>query len=264
MSENNDLLNKIISNLEYQKQVFGDNYYSEKVEIPIREISTENSEKIEEPVEVEVPVPAFSIQEEEMPKKSTIDTDWKNSKELNVLYDKIHNCLECELGQTRNEFVFGSGNPNADLLIIGEAPGADEDKQGLPFVGRAGQLLTKIIEAINFTRDDVYIANIIKCRPPNNRRPKTDEVEKCEPYLQKQIELIDPKFILALGKTAIDTLLKKDHTMRDIRGEFMDYNGRKLMVTYHPAALLRNPNWKRPVWEDVKKLRAAYDEIISN
>ena len=189
--------------------------------------------------------------------------DWTKSRDLISLNKNICDCMECPLGETRNEFVFGSGNPNADILVIGEAPGADEDKQGLPFVGRAGKLLTKILEAINLSRDEVFIANIIKCRPPGNRRPEKIEIEKCEPYLKKQIELIDPMFILALGKTAVDTLLKKNHTMKDVRGKFTEYEGRKMMVTYHPAALLRNPNWKRPVWEDVQLLRKAYDQELA-
>ncbi len=168
--------------------------------------------------------------------------------------------MECRLGDTRNSFVFGSGNPNADILIIGEAPGADEDSQGLPFVGAAGKLLTKILEAIELSRDEVYIANIIKCRPPENRRPEKDEIAQCEPYLQKQIELIKPAFILALGLTAVNTLFKKNHQMQDIRGKVMNYHGVSLLATYHPAALLRNPNWKKPAWEDVQLLRSMYDE----
>ncbi len=188
---------------------------------------------------------------------------WSKSKDLISLKEMICNCMECPLGETRNEFVFGSGSPNADILVIGEAPGADEDKQGLPFVGRAGKLLTKILEAIGLSREEVFIANIIKCRPPSNRRPEKGEIEKCEPYLKKQIELIDPMFILALGKTAVDTLLRKNHTMKDVRGKFTEYEGRKMMVTYHPAALLRNPNWKRPLWEDVQLLRKAYDEELA-
>jgi DNA polymerase len=158
--------------------------------------------------------------------------------------------------------VFGSGNPNADIMFIGEAPGADEDQQGLPFVGRAGKLLTKIIEAIDLTRNDVYIANIIKCRPPNNRRPLAPEVEQCEPYLKKQIELINPKFIMSLGLTSIDTLLKSKHKMKDSRGKVFEYEGKKLFVTYHPAALLRNPNWKKDTWEDMKMLRKMYDKEL--
>lgn len=183
----------------------------------------------------------------------------ENICSLDELQVAMENCQRCGLGATRNKLVFGSGNPNADLLIIGEAPGAEEDLKGEPFVGRAGQLLTDILLAINFKREDVYIANICKCRPPGNRRPSLEEVYCCETYLKKQIEIISPKFILALGLTAADALFKKTHKMAEIRGRFLDYNGIKTMVTYHPAALLRNPSWKRPVWEDVQLLRKMYD-----
>lgn len=190
--------------------------------------------------------------------------NWQSASNLDELNELIHDCIECPLGETRNKFVFGEGNPNAEIFVIGEGPGADEDAQGRPFIGRAGQLLTKILKAIEFEREDVFIGNIVKCRPPNNRRPEAAEVEKCEQYLHKQIELIDPQFILALGLTAVDTLLKSKHKMADIRGNFMDYRGRRMMVTYHPAALLRNPALKKPVWEDVQKLRAAYDEYMKS
>jgi DNA polymerase len=168
--------------------------------------------------------------------------------------------MQCPLGQTRTKFVFGVGNPNADIMIIGEAPGADEDAKGEPFVGRAGQLLTKILQAINFEREEVFIANILKCRPPDNRTPIPSEVEQCEPYLLKQIELIKPKFILAVGLTAANTLLKQKFKMADIRGKIFDYHGVNMLITYHPAALLRNPEWKKYTWEDVQLLRRLYDE----
>lgn len=163
------------------------------------------------------------------------------------------------LGHTRTNFVFGSGNPNADIMIVGEAPGADEDEQGLPFVGRAGQLLTKILEAIDLPRDEVYICNILKCRPPNNRKPLAGETDQCEPYLWKQIEIVKPKLILALGLTAANTLLKNKESMTNLRGKIHDYHGIRTLVTYHPAALLRNPEWKKYTWDDVKLLRNLYD-----
>jgi uracil-DNA glycosylase len=190
--------------------------------------------------------------------------DWKNASSLPELKLAISNCKECPLGNQRTKFVFGEGNPNADIMIIGEAPGRDEDLQGMPFVGRAGQLLTKILESIGLNREDVFIGNICKCRPPENRQPETGEVEKCEPYLKKQIELINPAFILSLGLTSINTLLKTKNKMADIRGQVLDYHGKKLLVTYHPAALLRNPNWKRFVWEDMKNLKSLYDEHLKN
>lgn len=157
--------------------------------------------------------------------------------------------------------VFGVGNPQADLMLIGEAPGEQEDKQGEPFVGAAGQLLDKIMGAINFDRDQIYIANILKHRPPGNRNPNTEEIERSLPYLMRQIELISPKVILCLGKVSGTTLLGRDDTLRSLRGHFYPFKNAKLTVTYHPAALLRNQKWKRPVWEDVQKVRKLYDDL---
>lgn len=165
-------------------------------------------------------------------------------------------CTRCKLHQLgRSQVVFGVGNPEAQLMFVGEAPGADEDEQGVPFVGRAGQLLTKIIEAIELTRDQVYIANVIKCRPPQNRNPEPDEVETCEPYLFRQIDAIRPKVIVALGKFGAQTLLKTDEPISRIRGRVFDFRGSKLIPTFHPAYLLRNPPAKREVWEDMKLVR---------
>ena len=191
--------------------------------------------------------------------KSSIPVDFRQVKSLDTFYTQIHTCTNCALGFTRTKFVFGSGNPNAHIMVIGEAPGADEDEQGLPFVGKEGELLTKVLEAINLTRDEVYICNILKCRPPNNRKPLVSETDQCEPYLWKQIELIKPRFILALGLTAANTLLKNKESMTNLRGKIHDYHGIKTLVTYHPAALLRNPEWKKLAWEDVKLLRTLYD-----
>ena len=151
--------------------------------------------------------------------------------------------------------VFGVGNPEADLMFVGEAPGADEDEQGIPFIGRAGQLLTKIIEAIDLKRDDVYIANIIKCRPPQNRNPEPDEVASCEPFLFRQIDVIKPKVIVALGKYAAQTLLRVDTPISRLRGRVFDYRGAQLIPTFHPAYLLRNASSKREVWEDMKLVK---------
>jgi uracil-DNA glycosylase len=188
---------------------------------------------------------------------------WVSSSTLDDLNGQICECLKCSLGNTRTKFVFGVGNPKADVVVIGEAPGADEDAQGEPFVGRAGQLMNKILEAIQFKRDDVYICNILKCRPPNNRDPLAEEIDFCEPYLWKQLEIIKPKMILCLGRIAGQSLLKTNDTLSALRGKFFDYRGIKLMVTYHPAALLRNPNWKKPAWEDVQLFRKTYDEMKS-
>jgi len=189
------------------------------------------------------------------------DEPWVACATLDELNKTICTCQKCSLGSTRMNFVFGVGNPKADLVIVGEAPGAEEDLQGEPFVGRAGQLLNKILEAVNFKREEVYICNILKCRPPNNRDPLSEEVAQCEPYLWKQLEIIQPKIILCLGRIAAQVLLKTNDSLTRMRGTIHNYRGIKLMVTYHPAALLRNPNWKRPTWEDVQKLRREYDAM---
>ncbi len=176
---------------------------------------------------------------------------------LEAIRSELGDCRRCKLCSTRTNIVFGVGNPNADLMFVGEAPGADEDEQGEPFVGRAGQLLTKIIEAMGFQRSDVYIANILKCRPPNNRPPEPDEVATCEPFLFKQIDSIKPKVIVALGTHAAHTLLKIDTPISKIRGHVLDFRGDvKVVPTFHPAYLLRSPDKKRDVWEDMKRVRA--------
>ena len=182
----------------------------------------------------------------------------KNATEalLALRADIGEDCSRCKLHTLgRTQIVFGVGNPSADLMFVGEAPGADEDEQGIPFIGRAGQLLTKIIEAIELKRDDVYIANIIKCRPPQNRNPEQDEVASCEPFLFRQIEIVRPKVIVALGKYAAQTLLKSEAPISRLRGQTFDYRGAKLIPTFHPAYLLRNPSSKRDVWEDMKLVK---------
>ncbi len=171
---------------------------------------------------------------------------------LEAVRKRTVNCQRCPLSETRTNVVFGEGDPNADLMFIGEAPGFEEDKQARPFVGRAGQLLTKIIESIGLKRKDVFIANILKCRPPNNRNPLPSEIASCSPYLLKQIEMIKPKVICALGKFAAQTLLNTDTPISRLRGKWAEYQGIKLMPTYHPAYLLRNPGGKKDVWIDMK------------
>jgi uracil-DNA glycosylase len=173
-----------------------------------------------------------------------------------IRVDIGEDCSRCKLHTLgRKQIVFGVGNPNAELMFVGEAPGADEDLQGEPFVGKAGQLLTKIIEAIGLTREDVYIANVIKCRPPNNRNPEPDEVDQCEPFLFRQIDTIKPKVIVALGKFAAQCLLKTDTPISRLRGREFNYRDAVLIPTFHPAYLLRNPSSKREVWEDMKRVR---------
>ena len=170
-------------------------------------------------------------------------------------------CTKCQLAGTRTNVVFGEGNPNARLVFVGEAPGADEDAQGLPFVGRAGQLLTRIIEAIKLRRSDVYICNILKCRPPGNRTPSLIEIECCIPYLMKQLDAINPRIICALGNVAAQTLLNTKSPMNRMRGRFHKFRDILLMPTYHPAALLRNPAYKKFVWEDVQIIQREYEKL---
>jgi uracil-DNA glycosylase len=173
----------------------------------------------------------------------------------------IGDCTRCKLhAQGRTQIVFGVGNPDAELMFVGEAPGADEDIQGFPFVGRAGQLLTKIIEAIDLKREDVYIANVIKCRPPGNRNPEPDEVATCEPFLFQQVDIIKPKVIVALGKFGAQTLLRTLDPISRLRGRVYEFRGAKLVPTFHPAYLLRNPSSKREVWEDMKLVRRLLTE----
>ena len=177
-----------------------------------------------------------------------------SSSGLAALHQEIAACDRCELSRTRTNLVFGDGNARARLMFVGEAPGQDEDEQGLPFVGRAGQLLTKIIEAMGMKRADVYIANILKCRPPHNRPPLPHEVDACSGVVRRQIELISPKVICTLGKFASQALLSTEAPISTLRGRFHDYNGIMVMPTYHPAYLLRNPAEKKTVWEDMKKI----------
>ncbi len=173
---------------------------------------------------------------------------------LEQVRDELGDCRRCKLHAHRTQIVFGVGNPHARLVFVGEAPGADEDAQGEPFVGRAGQLLTKIIEAMGLRREDVYICNIIKCRPPNNRTPEADEIVACQPFLLQQLRAIRPAFICALGGPAAQTLLQTKEPISRLRGRFHDYHGVPLLPTFHPAFLLRNPNEKKTVWEDMKLL----------
>ncbi|NBT59708.1 uracil-DNA glycosylase [bacterium] len=194
----------------------------------------------------------------ELPKIKTPRKASIKSKNLEGLQEFLGNCKRCKLCKERNKIVFGSGNPKARLMFIGEGPGADEDAQGLPFVGRAGHLLTKIIEAMGLTRNDVYIANIVKCRPPSNRVPEPDEIDQCLPFLKAQIDLVAPEMVVALGLTAARALTQTEHNMGNLRGQFHQIAFKTdltLMPTYHPAYLLRNPSAKKIVWEDMKLVK---------
>jgi len=172
-------------------------------------------------------------------------------------------CTKCDLCESRTTVVWGSGTPRTDLLVVGEAPGYHEDRQGEAFVGRAGELLTKILAAIGFGRDEVFITNVLKCRPPGNADPRPHQVESCEPYLKRQIELIRPAAILTVGRHAARTLLRRDGPMKSFRGQVFRYEEVPLVATYHPAALLRNASLKKPTWEDVQLLRQVYDETLA-
>lgn len=189
------------------------------------------------------------------PETVSIRGDWEGLRSV------VLPCTKCpELVRNRHTVVFGSGNPQAELMFVGEAPGAEEDRQGLPFVGRAGQLLTKMIEAIQMTRDGVFIANVLKCRPPNNRPPQPAEIANCEPYLRKQLELIRPKIICALGTFAAQTILKTVTPISALRGKIHSYEGIPVICTFHPAYLLRNPAEKKKSWEDLKRIKALLRE----
>ncbi len=184
----------------------------------------------------------------------------KNSRSAETLKNirmDLGDCRRCKLSEHRKNIVFGAGNPNARLVFVGEGPGSEEDQKGEPFVGAAGQLLTKIIEAMNYTREQVYICNIIKCRPPGNRNPMPDEIQACSPFLRRQISSITPDFICALGTFAAQTLLETGVPISKLKGCFHDYMGIRVLPTYHPAYLLRNPSKKRDVWEDMQKLMKA-------
>lgn len=201
--------------------------------------------------------PKESMPKQELPKP--IITDSKLVSDLAELKKEVVQCTACSLYKTRKQIVFGEGCNQIPLVCIGEAPGEEEDKSGLPFVGKAGQLLTKMLEAINVDRNNIYICNVLKCRPPMNRDPNSDEVSSCSGYLDRQLAILKPRYILALGRIAAKRLLKLDYTMAQFRTQMHEYNGIPVLVTYHPSALLRNPNWKQPAWEDLQKLQKLLD-----
>lgn len=194
-------------------------------------------------------------------KQAETNTPANAKQRIAFLRNQYKNCQKCKLSETRTRHVYGEGNEFANLMIIGEAPGSDEDKSGLPFVGKAGQLLTKMLQAIQIERKDVFICNIAKCRPPNNRDPEPDEVEACLPYLLEQIEIVQPKILLLLGKVAAHTLLQNDLSMNKLNDGHFTYQGISTYVTYHPSALLRHEEWKRPAWEVLKRLQKEYTEL---
>jgi uracil-DNA glycosylase len=192
--------------------------------------------------------------QEQIPEKN-------ETKTLEYLKEYYSNCKRCELSKARTHFVYGNGNEKATLMLIGEGPGEEEDKTGNVFVGKAGQLLTKMMKAINLEREEIYITNIVKCRPPGNRNPNSKEVAACLPYLSEQIELVQPKLLLLLGRVAAVSLFHIEQTLGKYRNKPLYFQGIKTYITYHPSALLRNPKWKMPAWEDLQKLKADYDFI---
>ena len=189
--------------------------------------------------------------------ESTADLQdsWENAASLEELQAIVVDCKRCHLAQSRQHVVFGQGKRDADLVLVGEAPGADEDRLGYPFVGKAGDMLNKILTSVKLKREDIYICNILKCRPPNNRDPLPEEIEMCLPYLEKQLEWIEPKVIVCLGRIAAHVLLETNESLSKLRGRRHERKGNDLYVTYHPAALLRNSRYKREVWQDVKEVR---------
>jgi DNA polymerase len=212
--------------------------------------TAQGSPALAKPAPGQPPGPPIAVRSESMFDVLPVDRE-----ELDAIRSDLGDCRRCKLAPSRKTIVFGSGDPGARLMFVGEAPGADEDEQGLPFVGRAGQLLTRIIEAIDLRREDVYICNILKCRPPGNRNPEPDEIAACQPFLFRQIESVRPAVICALGTFGAQTLLGTREPISRLRGRLIDFRGAKLMATFHPAYLLRNPAEKRKVWEDVQAIR---------
>jgi len=207
----------------------------------------------EAPKPVQAPVPAAQA-----PAAPVLEAPVARGRTLDEIRRELGDCKRCKLCNGRTQIVFVVGNPRAELVFVGEGPGADEDAQGIPFVGKAGQLLTKMIEAMKFSRDDVYICNVVKCRPPNNRNPEPDEIEACEPFLKAQLASIQPKVIVALGKFAAQTLLRVDTPITRLRGQWREYQGIPLMPTFHPAYLLRSPEEKGKAWMDLQEVMKRF------
>jgi DNA polymerase len=215
----------------------------------------------ESPLPKSAPMPPATPSRSIAPLSSSVPSlfDARNKLSTETLLQirgDLGECTRCKLHNTRHTIVFGDGNPKAQLIFVGEGPGADEDAQGLPFVGRAGKLLTQMIEAMGLERREVYICNVVKCRPPGNRQPEPDEVAACSPFLFRQLDSINPKVIVCLGTTAFQTLLQTNRSISHYRGQWLDYRGYKMLPTYHPAYLLRNPAAKADVWKDLQKVMA--------
>ena len=244
------LLDDIIRTLKWQQAVYGDTVYYNAVLEP--DTTSFVPEKKSEPI-ARMPLSKRSRKKDKRFDESLIH---QNDPELQRFFHEINHCGKCDLHKSRTHFVFGMGNPHADILFVGEAPGRDEDLKGLPFVGKAGKLLEKMLHALHMHREDIYIANVLKCRPPGNRDPLPDEVVQCEPYLKKQIDMIAPKVIVGLGRISAQVLLKTSDSLTRMRNKTHSYQGIPFLVTYHPAALLRNPRWKRESWQDLLKIKS--------
>ena len=253
-NDNQNIVEEIIRFLKTEEEVFGP-FSVSPTEKPPSEQKIEVTETSQDSKETESTFEEPQKKQLSAAEKLLACSTLDELKALCSEAEELHTDLE------NTNLVFGVGNPQAVLMLIGEAPGEQEDQQGEPFVGAAGQLLNKILAAIEFKREDVYIANILKHRPPGNRNPKPEEIARSLPYLKKQIELINPKIILCLGKVSGQTMLNSDDTLGNMRGSFHTFGSRELYVTYHPAALLRNSQWKRPTWEDVQNVRKRYDEL---
>lgn len=270
-------LNDLSVKLQIQEEIFGTELF-EKIEglddivkainaVPHQHTikKSETQPKIEKltPEKKSIPEPPKTVlHEPAVTKFAAVDsTQFNKITSLKEFNELICECQKCPLGKTRNKFVFGSGNHYAKVMVVGEGPGADEDASGLPFVGRAGELLTKMMAAIGFNREEIFIANVVKCRPPGNRTPSDSEITECLPYLLKQIQLIKPVMILCAGTTAIQALMGRKGSLGSFRSQFYSLEDALVLATYHPAALIRNPEWKKPAWEDLKKFRAKYNEL---
>ncbi|MEO8277386.1 MAG: uracil-DNA glycosylase [Thermoanaerobaculia bacterium] len=221
-------------------------------------------QRLERPVEVAPRIPSSTAPAgapaDPPPPRAATDAAESRAR-LAALAQTASSCRLCKLCETRNQVVFASGDPTARLMLVGEGPGAEEDKQGVPFVGKAGELLNKILEAIGMRREEVYVANVVKCRPPGNREPQPDEVASCRSYLEAQIDLVRPAIIVALGRVAAQSLLGSDSSLTRMRGDWHGVRGIPVRVTYHPAALLRNAAYKRPTWEDMQLVRDRLAEL---
>jgi DNA polymerase len=252
MDEN--LLKKLISFLEGYRILYRDELFidSHRIDSLVSSIT--------------LPVGELIPPVQQMAKRSEPENIRESKKDhpLWQFREEIKNCVKCPLGHNRQNFVFGDGNPDAGIMFVGEAPGAEEDRTGIPFVGRAGQLLNKLLAGIHIDRKDVFIANILKCRPPNNRDPQPEEVETCIPYLHKQIEMIKPKVIVALGRIAAQNLLDTTSTLKQMRERLWQYQGVNMIVTYHPAAILRNPGLLDVAKDDFKFILKTYQDVLKH